>query len=368
MADLARQSGDKELLEVSKGLFRDIVDTKLSITGGVGAQSYGEAYGPAYRLPNRENYNETCAAIALAMFAGELQRQEVSSAYADVIKRIWFNGMICGMSLEGDAFFYENTLEIDLCDYDLSTRAFAPQEPAQYHSRGLLHRRRLQRAKVFNCSCCPPNIARMLASITRYMYSVDGDTIYCHQFAAAKTDLTINGQKAVLTLETNYPCDGELTYTCHGPDAKLAIRIPDWCVEYAGPTENVYAVFFVSDGSTVRLDLPMGVHFMEGNPQVSELAGRYAVTRGPIVYCLEGIDNGPRLWDIVLEEAGQKSVIQSETYGAPALEMEAFRRPAAKSLYKLKADDREHCNAKLIPYFAYANRGVSDMQIWIQIK
>lgn len=367
VADLARQSGDQELLSVSKRLFRDIVDTKLSITGGVGAQIWGEAYGPAYRLSNRENYNETCAAISLAMFAGELQRQEVNSEYADVIERILFNGMLSGMSLSGDAFFYENALEIDLRDYDLSTRAFEPLTPHQCHERGLLHGRRLQRAKVFTCSCCPPNISRILASITRYMYSVDGSTIYCHQFAASKSELTINGQKAFLELKTNYPSDGKLTYTYHGPNAKLAVRIPGWCEEYTGTTDNGYAEFCVVDGSTVELELPMHVHFIEGNPQVSELAGKYAVTRGPIVYCMEGIDNGSALWDITLLENADVKIMESG-YGVPELEMSAFRRPAAKALYRLKSDERKPFFAKLIPYFAFANRGITDMQIWTQIK
>jgi len=368
IADLARQSGDKELLAVAKRLFRDIVDTKYSITGGVGAQMYGEAYGQAYRLPNRSNYNETCAAISLAMFAGELQRMEPNCEYADVIERIWFNGMLSGMSLNGDAFFYENALEIDRRDYDASTRSFSELTPAQFHNRGLLHDRRLQRAKVFTCSCCPPNISRMLASITRYMYSVDGDTIYCHQFAASETELTVGGAPAKLELVTNYPTDGKLTYIYHGVPARLAVRIPDWCVEYTGVTENGYAVFDVTDGSTVELELPMEIHFVEANPEVSEDAGRYAVTRGPIVYCLEGVDNGRRLWDIVLQECGEKTVKASGEFGVPVLEIAASRRPAATTLYKLKSDVREKFTAKLIPYFAYANRGVSDMQIWTQVK
>lgn len=367
MADLARQTGDKELLEVSKTLFRDIVDTKLGITGGVGAQIWGEAYGPAYRISSRESYNETCAAISLAMFAGELQRQEADSRYADVIERILFNGMLSGISLSGDGFFYENALEIDLRDFDLSTRAFEPMNPAQHHNRGLLHSRRLQRAKVFTCSCCPPNISRMLASITRYMYSVEADTIYCHQFAASEASLTLLGQTATLKLETNYPCDGKLTYTYHGPDTKLAIRIPDWCSEYSGKTEQGYAHFPVQDGSVLELELPMEIHFIEADPRVSETAGKFAVTRGPIVYCMEGIDNGSNLWDITLSESGNITLLDSD-YGVPALELAAFRRPAVKALYQQKRNAQIPCTAKLIPYFAFANRGITDMQIWTQLK
>ena len=367
MADLARQTGDTELLKVSKTLFRDIVDTKLGITGGVGAQIWGEAYGPAYRISNRESYNETCAAISLAMFAGQLQRQEADSLYADVIERILFNGMLSGISLSGDGFFYENALEIDLRDYDLSTRAFEPMTPAQCHNRGLLHSRRLQRAKVFTCSCCPPNISRILASVTQYMYSVDSSTIYCHQFAASEAKLTVMGQPATLKLETNYPISGKLRYTYPGPEATLAIRIPNWCSEYSGKTEQGYAHFPVQDGSILELVLPMEVHFIESDPRVSETAGKFAVTRGPIVYCMEGIDNGSNLWDITLSESGTIAVLDSD-YGVPVLEMDAFRRPAATALYQQKRNAQIPFTAKLIPYFAFANRGITDMQIWTQVK
>lgn len=367
MADLARQTGDKELLEVSKTLFRDIVNTKLGITAGVGAQIWGEAYGPAYRINCRESYNETCAAISLAMFAGELQRQEADSQYADVIERILFNSMLSGISLSGDGFFYENALEIDLRDYDISTRAFAPMNPAQCHNRGLLHPRRLQRAKVFTCSCCPPNISRILASVTRYMYSVDRNSIYCHQFAASEAALTVMGQPSTLKLETNYPVSGKLRYTYHGPEATLAIRIPNWCSEYSGETKNGYAHFPVQNGSILELELPMEVHFMEADPRVSDTAGKCAVTRGPIVYCMEGIDNGSNLWDITLSENSKIAVLDSD-YGVPVLEMDAFRRPAAKVLYQQKGNAQIPFTAKLIPYFAFANRGITDMQIWTQVK
>ena len=367
MAALARQTGDEALMQVSKTLFQDIVDTKLSITAGVGAQIWGEAYGLAYRLSCRESYNETCAAISLAMFAWELQQQEADSRYADVIERILFNSMLSGISLSGDSFFYENALEIDLRDYDVSTRAFTPMNPGQYHDRGLLHPRRLQRAQVYTCSCCPPNISRILASVTRYMYSVDGSIVYCHQFAASEAALTIMGQPAELKLETTYPASGKLRYTYHGPSATLAIRIPAWCDGYGGRTQNGYACFPVRDGSILELELPMPVRFLEADPRVSEAAGKCAIARGPIIYCLEGIDNGSRLWDITLLENGRIAVLDSD-YGVPVLEMDAFRRPDAKVLYRQKGNVHLPFTARLIPYFAFANRGITDMQIWTLTK
>lgn len=361
MANQAKRNGDEELAAVCRRIFRDIRDSKMSITGGVGASSMGEAYGFPYVLPNSSSYNETCATIALAMFAGEMQNLEVNSEYADVIERIWYNGMLSGLSLSGDAFFYENALEIDQREY---RRIYEVEDPSKAKGQGERSARRLQRAKVFTTSCCPPNVSRMLASTARHMYSVDGDTIYCHQFAGAVTELTMGGQPAKLELTTNYPNDGKLTYTYHGAPARLAVRIPEWCVEYTGETEQGYAMFDVQDGSVVELELPMEIHFVEANPRIKETAGKCAVTRGPIVYCLESVDNGENLWDITLLENGKQFVLQNDTYHAPVIEMDALRRPETKTLYALKSCDRERFTAKLIPYFAFANRGVSDMQIW----
>ncbi|MBO5652792.1 MAG: glycoside hydrolase family 127 protein [Clostridia bacterium] len=370
MAALARQTNDDELRGACARLFRDIVDTKLSITGGVGAQVYGEAFGPAYRLPNRENYNETCAAIALVMFASELQKESARKEYADVIERVLYNGMISGLSLDGDAFFYENALEIDLRDYDYSTRIFRSNISAgEAHNYGLLHERRLKRAKVFSCSCCPPNITRMLATVAGHMYSVDGDVIYCHQFASSEATLNVKGEEARLTLRTDYPNDGKLTYTYFGPKAVLAVRIPDWCVEYAGETQDGYATFSVADGDTVTVTLPMEIHFVEANRMVSETAGKYAVSRGPIVYCMEGRENGGQLWDVVLCEQGEKKVSPSARYGAPTLSIAAYHRPTREALYSLKSNERVAFTAKLIPYFAFANgEEADDMQIWTRVE
>jgi len=367
MADLARQSDDHQLLEVCRNIFQDITQRKMSITGGVGTGMVGEAFGYAFDLPNRTNYNETCAAIALAMFAGVLQQTEVSSVYADVIERIWFNGMLSGLSLSGNRYFYENALEIDLMDYDHSIYAMENISSYDARHRGRLHKRRLQRAENLGCSCCPPNISRMLASASRYMYSVDGAVIYCHQFASAVTQLTVDGEAATLALETNYPQDGKLKYTYHGKPTTLMVRIPGWCVEYTGETENGYARFPVTDGETVELELPMQLHFVEANPKIREDAGRFCVTRGPIVYCMEGIDNGPDLRDVAIAENGVYQLCREADFPAPVITIPARRRKPFFGLYRVKQETYETFTAKLIPYFCFANRGAQNMLIWTQL-
>ena len=368
MAMLAIRKKDQSLLDACERILDDITDTKLSISGGVGSSIQGEAFGKAYELTNDRNYNETCAAIALAMFAGELQQSKVSSRYGDLIERIYFNGMLPGLSLSGDSFFYENALEIDLRDYDYSGMNLTGADSGTCHRRGLLAPRRLERAKVFSCSCCPPNINRMLASLPRYAYTQDGNTLYCNQFMAGRTELTVSGKPAVLELATDYPKNGKLTYTYHGEPAVLAIRIPDWCVEYDGETENGFAKFAVTDGQTVTVELPMTLHFVQADPRVRSCAGRFAVTRGPLVYCMEGVDNGTDLRDIELLDNGNYELETDPDFPAPVISMDGLRRPRSRNLYSLRDTARQPIRVKLIPYFGFANRGKTDMLVWTMVK
>jgi DUF1680 family protein len=351
MAMLAKIDGDDKLKAACNRVFDDIVNCKMSITGGVGADHTGEKFSYKYDLPNSDTYNETCAAISLAMFAGAMQEMDVNSRYGDVIERIYYNGFISGLSLDGEKFFYTNPLEIDRKKYARST-----YQPI------------CERVKVFDCSCCPPNVIRMLASIPRYMYTTDGDTIYCNQFAQSETKLQISGKDAILTQTTDYPNNGKITFKYKGEPMTLYVRIPDWCVEYEGDTENGFARFELSDGDSVTVDLPMEIHFIEANPYAQDNSGRYAVQRGPIVYCMEEIDNGENLRDITLLENSEKKVVCEEGIPAPVIYMGAERRPATNQLYSIKKDERVSFTARLIPYFAFANREASDMLVWTMVK
>ncbi len=351
MAMLAKTDDDEGLKAACHRLFHDITNYKLSVTGGVGADHRGEEFSYKYDLPNSDTYNETCAAISLAMFAGEMQEMEVDSKYGDVIERVYYNGFISGLSLDGEKFFYTNPLEIDRKKYARST-----YQPI------------CERVKVFSCSCCPPNVVRMLASIPRYAYTVDGDTVYCNQFMNSETTLSIGGKDAVLTQTTNYPNDGKITFRYQGEPMTLFVRIPDWCVEYQGATEKGFAKFNLSDGDSVTVDLPMEVHFIESNPYNQDNSGRYAVQRGPIVYCMEEIDNGENLRDVTLLEQGNLRIATEEGIPAPVLYLDAERRPATDRLYSLKNETRVPFTARLIPYFAFANREASDMLVWTMVK
>lgn len=352
MAMLAQEDPeDTALWDACCRLLDDIVNHKMSITGGIGADHDEEAFAYRYDLPNSDAYNETCAAISLAMFAGEMQQMEANSRFGDVIERIYFNGFISGVSLKGDEFFYTNPLELNRKKYN---------HPAwQATSR---------RVKVFECSCCPPNVVRMLATVPRYAYTVDGDKVYCNQFMSSQTKLQIGGREAILTQTTNYPCDGKLRFDYRGAPMTLFVRIPDWCVEYTGETENGFARFELTDGDSVEVELPMQVHFIEANPKVQDDAGRYAVQRGPVVYCMEEVDNGENLRDITLLDNGSARVVSEEGIPAPVIYMDAQRRKDCDSLYRLKNEERVGFTARLIPYFAFANREDSDMLVWAMAK
>lgn len=369
----AAASGDRELIDKARTLFLDIVNTKMAVTGGVGAFIAGEAFGKAYHLPNRTSYNETCAAIALVLLAERLQETELDPVYADTIERVLYNGMLSGLSLSGDAFFYENALEIDLSDYDLTSEMTA----AEAHRLGLLHNRRLARAKVFSTSCCPPNLCRTIVSLGRFLYSQDGDRIICHQFAESTAHFTVKGKPAGITMHTDYPLSGKVTFVYEGEDTELFIRIPGWCPQevkdkYLGKKraetaeENCtgYAAFSVTDGSVVMVDFPMEVRFVEGNPKVADTSGKAAVMRGPVVYCLESVDNGETLWDIELDTDRPAETLAENDFPLPCILLSASRRPARAALYQEITGERENITAKLIPYFAFANRGITNMQIW----
>ena len=351
MADIARIYDDKELKNACEMIFDDIVSHKIYITGGIGSTHIGEAFTIPYDLPNMTAYTETCAAISLAFFAHRLQLIEPKAIYAEVIEKVIYNGFLSGLSLDGKSFFYENPLEIIP---ELRAREVCVKEKP--------HTPITERLEVFGCSCCPPNVIRFVAAIGENIYTYDEDTIYVHQFMSG--DAEFDGIK--ISQETEYPMNGKVTIRYQGPAKKLAVRVPDFCEDIEN--ENGYVFFDVDDGMVTEIDFGMPVYCVESNPRVYENCGRYAVMRGPVVYCAEEKDNGKYLRDIVLDFSSEVSEIYDEKYSLPVLEIKGFRRKAEEKLYYKKKDEREEITVKLIPYFAFANRGESEMLVWMQVK
>ena len=349
MALLAAETPDAELVSACKTLWSDIVNGKMYVTGGIGSTCIGEAFTSPYDLPNDQAYTETCAGIGLAFFAQAMLCLENNSAYADVIERALYNGILSGLSLDGKEFFYENPLEINRSEYFKSTygeRRF----PAQ------------RRVGCFNCSCCPPNINRLLSSLGNYIFGFDNGTLYVNQYASATLDN--GGIKAKMT--TQYPVDGVISVNAEGV-SKIALRIPSWCDSFTinAPyvMENGYAVTEATDNVVLTLD--MTPKTVWADPRVLRDMSRVAVTRGPVVYCAEGIDNVDyALHNYVLPDAPVFTEVEDRS-GLVGLTVKCKRLVSrGGALYRYERPEAVDDTLKLIPYSSFANREPSDMRVW----
>ena len=351
MAYLAKQTNDAELLEACKKLWNNITRKKMYVTGGLGSTRIGEAFTSEYDLPNDTAYTETCAGIALMFFANAMLAFENDSQYADVTERVLYNGVLSGLSLDGKAFFYENPLEINLSE--------------RYENK--FGKRKLpitQRLEYFSCSCCPPNINRLLASLGNYVYGVDGDTLYVNQYISSK--LSADGITASMT--TEYPNNGTVKFKANGTQ-KIAFRIPWWCESFEinkpYTVKNGYATV-ENDGSETVIEFAMTVKAVYADPRVIRDAGRVCFMRGPIVYCAEAVDNPHVLHTYRVSPNAKVSESYDESFGLMTLELDAERLLGFDGdLYSTEAPKTESTTLKLIPYNCFANRGESDMLVWL---
>ena len=359
MADLALRENDEGLRNACDKLFGNITGRKMYITGGIGSTSNCEEFEEDFRLPNDTAYCETCAALALALFARRLERIDADARYADTVERVIYNSFLSGLSLDGKSFFYENAQEIDL-----EKRKIV---------RGALHENRnthfpiTQRVEVFGCSCCPPNVTRFISSIGDFVYNYDDGTVYVNQYMDSTAD--VDGLKIVQ--KTNYPYDGRVALTITGGNRRMALRIPSWCrmwtlrlngkVVTAEPVKG-YVFVDMADGDETLLDMRLDVKVVHADPRVAADRGMRAVTYGPFVMCIEGVDNGGSLTDVKL--VGNTGTVGfDESLGLPCVYFPAVRGEI-DGLYSDTVRSTRF-TAKMIPYFAFANRGECDMRIWV---
>lgn len=357
-ADVAAEYGDDALKKACERFFDNIVNKRMYITGGVGSTSIGEAFTIDYDLPNRTAYAETCAAIALAMFANRMLKFGADSKYADIVERAIYNGVMSGVSLDGKSFFYENPLEIDP-DFNHVNTSTKQKERFPI----------TQRLEVFDCSCCPPNILRFVASIAGYLYSFDEDTVYVHQYMDSKTET--NG--IMIVQKTEYPKNGKITVTCKADKKYIAFRIPGWCKAFRINCDHVvkngyaYVELDRNGQGEIKLELAMPVSLIAANRRVHSNAGRVAVMRGPVVYCAEGVDNGADVKSMALH-IDSDFVLKESEFLLPVLKTTAYRPRETEKLYYEADNDCEEVPLTLIPYYAFANRGETEMQVWILRK
>ncbi|MGP4042079.1 glycoside hydrolase family 127 protein [Gracilibacillus sp. D59] len=370
MVDLANELEDEELLTVCRTLWENTVNKRMYVTGGIGSSAHEERFTVDYDLPNDRAYTETCAAIALVMWAHRMVQIEANNEYTDVLEKALYNGALSGISLDGKGYFYVNPLEVwpHTANFRHDMRTVKPT-----------------RQQWFGCACCPPNIARLLASLGQYIYSVNESEVYVHLFIGGETSFIANDQQVALSQESNYPWDGnvKISLALEIPTIfTVATRIPGWCrhadifvngMKKDVPIENGYAKITEqwSDGDTIELLFDMPVEIIRSHPEVRENAGKVALQRGPIIYCLEEQDNGANLQDLSIHTNQTFKVKYEENLlnGVTIIEGKASqtdRKKIEDILYTTKTYPEVERDFKAIPYYAWSNRGENEMTVWIR--
>ena len=354
MADYAALADDTPMAVACKALFNNIAKKKMYVTGGIGSTKIGEAFTEEYDLPNQLAYTETCAAISLLFFAIRMQRLENDSKYADVAELALYNGILSGLSLDGEAFFYTNPLEINLRD----RQRVKPQFVGEVFPI-------TERKRVFSCSCCPPNIVRFFPSVGGYAYGKEDDTVYVNLYMDSEVDF--EGAKVKVT--TNYPRDGVIKVECDGVGT-VKLRKPWWAKSFSVDCDYTLdgGYITVEHPKSFVLTLDMSVRFINASPKVKACAGKIAVMRGPVVYCAEGVDNSFNIFDF--HAGNRENVTLGDDYGGlPTITFDGYVCTEEEALYYFDDEEStcktERAKVKLVPYNTFANRGETDMAVWL---
>jgi DUF1680 family protein len=368
VADLAHENDDRTLLETGERLWRHLVTRRMYLTGGIGAARHNEGFTQDYDLPDESAYAETCATIALIQWNHRLLQFSGEGKYADIMERAFFNGFLSGVSLDGARFFYENPLA----------------------SRGHHHRQ-----AWFECPCCPPNLARTLASLGGYFYSTGTDDIWVHHYAQGTAKMHVNGQEVSLRQVTNYPWDGDvkLEVGVAGPQRfTIHLRVPAWCERWQlavngeplsgnqeRSTENGYIHLTRewNPGDVVDYRMEMPIRAIWAHPAVRDLQGRVALERGPIVYCLEGIDHPGTILDrITIDPHNVSNEFQVEHDENLLNGVSVLRGKGTvvdesgweNTLYRSQQPSSKRIDITAIPYYAWDNRAPGQMRIWLRAR
>ena len=359
MADLAAELNDPTLVKSLQTLWKDLTNHKLYLTGGIGPSQANEGFTTRYDLPNREAYAETCAAIGLIFWASRMLHLDLDSRYADVMEHALYNGMLSGVSLSGDRFFYENPLASDGCHH---------------------------RQPFYACSCCPPNLNRLLPVIGEFIYSINKDEIATHLYIQSEAKVEIKEQEITLTQETDYPWDGLVCLTVNSPSPltfTLLLRHPGWCgearvylngsqIDFQKHLRHGYIALTQEwqQGDEVRIQWAMPVSQVYAHPDVRANTGRVALMRGPLVYCLEAADQTVPVRDIRLprratfETRYEPDLLQ----GVVSIRCQAKtlnRKQWGGMLYRDTPPDLLDIPLKAIPYYVWDNRQPGEMRVWI---
>ena len=367
IADLALEKNDDVLKANLNSVFDDIVERKMYITGGVGSTYRTESFTVPYDLPNRTAYTESCCAIAMIMFASRMRKIEKNAKFGHLTERVLYNSMLSSTSLDGKSFFYENPLEIALEEYNREVSV-----PEKQKERLPI----TQRVEVFSCSCCPPNINRFFGNFGEYLLVEDENSLTVEQYIAMDADTKFGKVK----IEEDYATLGTAKISSSDYSAKtITLRVPEWCDNFKVTVNGKTADYESTDGYIevtvekefeISLDFNICPKFVASNPKVRENVGRVALVYGPTVYCLEKVDNGERLNQNSVDTAKIKEAKRElDFHGLYSITIPAYRTKETKGLYVSDSDISDiEISLKFIPYFAFANRGESDMLVWIRKK
>jgi len=370
--DYYMETGDDAYWKILNTLWNDMTSTKMYVTGGVGSRSDGEAFGDAYELPNFRAYGESCAAIGNMMWNWRMLAVTGDAKFTDVIERALYNGINSGMSLDGTMYCYRNPLAFDASTGDKIRNPW------------------------YDVTCCPPNLERTLGSLPGYFYSTSSDGIYLHLYDNSQLDWHLeNGTGLRITQKTNYPWEGSIQIAiapAQPSEFTVYLRIPGWSdqVEVTlngksvnGATPGTYLPIRRrwSAGDVIHLRMEIKAQVLEANPRVADDTGRVAVQRGPLVYCLEGVDQpeGVALSDVELHVGKQpdgelQSEYRSDLFdGVVVLHYPGFAVDSGSSekllysRYSAAAAKTRRVPLTFIPYYAWSNRAATAMQVWTPV-
>lgn len=401
LADLVAETGDQQLSDVLAGLWSDVVERKLYLTGGCGALYDGaspdgnpwqreisrvhQSYGRAFQLPNTTAHNESCANIGMILWSERMLAITGDARYADVVERIAYNSLLASISLDGERYFYTNPLrQVRELPYALRM----PGETADKPVKAPPPSDARLRAEYMSVFCCPPNIARTLAQFHERAASVSNDGLWVHLYSSAELDVERDGRGIHLTMETDQPWNERVSFEVTGVTEggmPLHLRIPDWAagatiavngetVQASAPSSYTTIDRVWQAGDRIELVLPMPVKIVRGHRLAEEVSNQVAVTRGPLVYCLESheLPGGVLLEQVAVRRGTDFHPVEIELGGRRmvALEGNAVVLPveSGDELYpELEDAELSTIPVRLIPYFAWGNRGPSEMSVWLPL-
>lgn len=388
VADVYAETGEAQLMKNLTSIWNDIVNRKMYVTGACGAlydgtspdgtcyepdsiQKVHQSYGRAYQLPNSTAHNETCANVGNMLFNWRMLESTGDAKYADIVETALYNSVLSGVSLDGKRYFYTNPLRLS-DDFPYTLRW--PRERQEYIS----------------CFCCPPNTLRTICEAQNYAYTVSENALWCNLYGQSELTTKLGKHDLEVSQVTGYPYDGKVMLTFRAVPKKqemaLHLRIPAWCdratVKVNGEVvdvpvkANTYATLnrVWKKGDVVELDMEMRVKLMESNPLVEETRNQVVVKRGPLVYCLEGMDvaDGRRIDDVLIPSTIQFTPTEITIDGSKMIALDGEARLMDEAswdnvLYREVGKADRTVKIRLIPYFAWGNRGKSEMTVWIPL-